>query len=180
MRHGIFTTLTLATGLVAGLLTPAEAEPPTTPEKPTADREALERAFAERLSNAALIGTYSIVGRTNGQPARPERYEIAKVTKTADGKWAFQARVKYGDVDVVLPALVLDVYWAGDTPVISLTDFTIPVLGTFTARVMVYGDRYAGTWQHGKVGGHMWGRIVPVEAKKPAADAEDEKPSSTR
>ena len=27
------------------------------------------------------------------------------------------------------------------------------------ARVFFYGDRYAGTWQHGKVGGHMWGRI---------------------
>ena len=44
------------------------------------------------------------------------------------------------------------------TGVFSLTG-TIPGLGTFTARVMFYGDRYAGTWQHGKAGGHMWGQI---------------------
>jgi hypothetical protein len=34
-------------------------------------------------------------------------------------------------------------------------------MGTFTARVFFYGDRYAGTWEHaGRGGGHMFGRIV--------------------
>ncbi len=46
---------------------------------------------------------------------------------------------------------------------VSLTDLTIPGLGTFTARVLFYEDRYAGTWQHGKVGGHMFGKIQPAE-----------------
>jgi hypothetical protein len=40
-----------------------------------------------------------------------------------------------------------------------LTDWEIPTLGTFTCRVLFYGDRYAGPWQHGKVGGLMYGRI---------------------
>jgi hypothetical protein len=26
-------------------------------------------------------------------------------------------------------------------------------------RLFFHGDRYAGTWQHGAIGGHMWGRI---------------------
>jgi hypothetical protein len=47
----------------------------------------------------------------------------------------------------------------GDTPMIMMTDTSLPGIGTFTVRVFFYGDRYAGTWQHGKVGGAMSGRI---------------------
>ena len=47
----------------------------------------------------------------------------------------------------------------GDTPMIMMTDTSLPGLGAFTVRVLFYGDRYAGTWQHGAVGGHMSGRI---------------------
>ena len=32
---------------------------------------------------------------------------------------------------------------------------------------IIYGDRYSGTWQHGKVGGHMSGRIDKPSAAKP-------------
>jgi hypothetical protein len=42
---------------------------------------------------------------------------------------------------------------------IVMTDTELPGIGTFTARVFFYGDRYSGTWQHGDVGGHMSGRI---------------------
>lgn len=66
--------------------------------------------------------------------------------------------MKYGKIDTVLP-LVLPVEWAGETPVISMTDFTIPGMGTFSCRVLFHKDRYAGTWQHGEKGGHMWGLI---------------------
>ncbi len=41
-------------------------------------------------------------------------------------------------------------------------------MGTYTARVMIYADHYAGTWDAGDHGGHMWGRI---ERPKPAAPA---------
>ena len=40
----------------------------------------------------------------------------------------------------------------------------LPGLSTFTVRVFFYGDRYAGRWQHGAVGGHLSGRI---EKRKP-------------
>ncbi len=57
----------------------------------------------------------------------------------------------------------------GDTPMILMTETSLPGIGTFTARVFFYRDRYAGTWQHGRVGGHMWGRIEktggPAEAR---------------
>ena len=65
--------------------------------------------------------------------------------------------------------IAIKVLWAGDTPVMTLDDFTIPGIGTFSARVLFHGDRYVGTWQHGDVGGAMWGRVQKIEAK-PAAE----------
>ena len=52
-----------------------------------------------------------------------------------------------------------------DTPVIMMTDTSIPGIGEFTVRLFFHGDRYAGSWQHGKVGGLMSGRI---EKRAPA------------
>jgi hypothetical protein len=51
---------------------------------------------------------------------------------------------------------------------VSLTNASIPGLGEgFSARVLFHEDRYAGTWQHGKVGGHMFGRIEKAKAAAP-------------
>lgn len=127
-----------------------------------ADRAALEREFAEKLTGSALVGRFTIDGKDE---AKDERYEISEVKKVRGDRWSISTRIRYGDTDVNVP-LVLPIYWAGNTPVISLTDFAIPGLGTFTARVMIYGDRYAGTWQHGEVGGHLWGRVVKEEKPK--------------
>ena len=80
-------------------------------------------------------------------------------------------RIQYGELDVTLP-LDLQVFWAADTPVITLTNFTIPALGTFSARVLVHGSGYAGTWQHGEQGGHLFGRVLRdrEEGRQPATN----------
>lgn len=123
------------------------------------DQAALEKDFREKLSGCVLRGHFSVVGRgADDKPPREEKYTITKASKLPSGLWLFESRMQYGKNDVTIP-LPLKVVWAGDTPVITLTDLTIPGLGTFTARVMIYGDRYAGTWQHDKVGGHLWGTI---------------------
>jgi hypothetical protein len=122
-----------------------------------ASLEDRERAFAERMQNVALVGQFTIDGRESSGE-HPERYEIERVVKVDDNSWRFDARIIYGSTDVTLPVRV-PIEWAGDTPVISITDFTIPTLGTFTARVMFYDDRYAGSWQHGEFEGLMYGTI---------------------
>ena len=121
----------------------------------------LERRFTERMTKVALVGRFTTAGRED-RPGNPERYEIASVTKVGDDQWRFDARVTYGSVDVTLP-MTVTMIWAGDTPMISLTNFTIPTLGTFTARIFFYEDRYAGSWQHGDVGGHMFGTIETID-----------------
>lgn len=124
------------------------------------------KEFADRLTGATLVGHFTIPGRDPEKPLHEERYDIRSVAKMGNGDyWLFQARIKYGDHDVTVP-MPLEVKWAGKTPVITLDHVTIPKLGTFDARVVIDGTRYAGTWQHDDVGGHLFGRI-----EKPAQDA---------
>ena len=146
-----------------------------TPRLP--DQADLDRKFAENLSGVVFAGSYSATAGKDEKPAQMEKYTITRVSKLKDDYWLFATRIQFAKKDVTLP-LTLQVKWAGDTPVITLTDLTIPPLGTFTSRVMIYGDRYAGTWQHDKTGGHLWGRIEKIE--KPAGSVPAEgKPSKT-
>jgi hypothetical protein len=137
------------------------------------DQAELEKKFADSLSGVVFSGNYSVT--TNGveKPAQMEKYTIQRVSKVQDrvDYWLFAARIQYGKNDLTVP-LTLQVKWAGDTPVITLTDLTIPGLGTFTSRVMIYSDRYAGTWQHGKTGGHLWGKIVKIDKPEGTEAAE--------
>src|SRR4051812_37959317 len=124
---------------------------------PRASLNDLERKFTDQLHGASLVGRFTITGREDRQ-ASPDRYDISSVEKLAGNDWRFNARIRYGSIDATLP-IVVTMLWAGDTPIIEMTDVTIPSLGTFTARVFFHGDRYAGTWQHGQYGGHMFGRV---------------------
>jgi hypothetical protein len=120
--------------------------------------ETREREFVESMRGVVLDGVFTVDGR-GGAPA-PDRYEIASVEKVGDELWRFNARMVHEGTDVTLP-IVVPMKWMNDTPVVMLTDYSIPTLGTFTARVFFYSDRYAGTWQHGnEIGGHLYGKIT--------------------
>lgn len=165
--------------VLSGLHTARAEEPNAKPtdekvakEKPTEPTQAdLEKQFAEDLSGATLVGRYTTDGQEDAKQSE-EKYVIRKVAKIKDDRWLFIVRMQFGDIDMNLP-LQLTVRWAGDTPVITLTDLTIPGLGTFTSRVAIYRGRYAGTWQHGKMGGHLFGKVVKEAAA--AADTSDSK-----
>jgi len=157
---------------------PAEAANAEATGKP--DRATLEKELEKQLSGCVFVGRFTVVGKEDQAP-KEERYTITKVKKQDNGKWIFVARIQYGKHDVQVP-MELDVEWAGDTPVITLTDLTIPGLGTFTSRVLVYRGWYSGTWLHGEVGGHLFGRIekLPVEKKTESKKAEEKKPEEKK
>jgi hypothetical protein len=122
------------------------------PNQPLLDK------FKKLMTGAKLTGMFTLDGRPMDK-LNAETYEIEKVEKMPEGdQWAITARIKYGDKDAVFPVPV-EVKWAGTTPVITLDNVVIPGLGTFSARVLLHGDRYAGTWQHDDKGGHMFGKI---------------------
>ncbi|UUO06059.1 hypothetical protein M4951_22195 [Blastopirellula sp. J2-11] len=130
--------------------------------EPSAEQQALFEKFSERMTGATLVGKFTVVGRD--VPPKEERYEIRSVHKLEEGDlWLFNARVKYGENDAVIP-MPLEVKWAGKTPVITLEDVAIPGLGTFSAHVVIDGDKYAGTWTHGEVSGHLFGRIEKTKS----------------
>lgn len=172
----IFALLILMVALVAdGAQPPAAARDAAQPN-PSAMNDA-ERAFSESLANVMLTGRFTTDGK-NSNP-EPERYGIISATKVRDNNWLILARISYGRRGVRPPAIPIPVKidWAGDTPVLSLTDLTIPGFGTFTSRVMFYGDRYAGTWQHGEKGGHLFGTIAAATEEPEDETAPQSAPS---
>ena len=116
-----------------------------------------EHQFTERMRNVTLRGSFTVDGR-EGRTPREDRYDIESVEKVGDDLWRFNAGMKCCGVNGVVP-VVVPMRFVGDTPMIMMTETSLPRLGTFTVRVFFYGDRYNGTWQHGAVGGHMFGRI---------------------
>lgn len=151
MRAAILATLILLVSQSVRADEPA-------PAKALPSREELEKQFAETMTGATFVGHFTLGKITPDTKLPEERYTITKASKLKDDYWLIQTRIQYGDHDVTLP-LPLRVLWAGDTPVITLDEVPVPGLGTFTARVMVFKNEYAGTWSGKDHGGHLFGRI---------------------
>jgi hypothetical protein len=160
----------LMTTCLLPLSSPATAAEDATPEAisqeeaATAAQAKLNQGFAKLLSGATMKGSFTVDrDAAEGQPAKPpreEEYAISSATHLGGELWLITSRIRYGDVDATVPVPVV-VKWAGSTPVITLDEVTLPGMGTFSARVLFHGNRYAGTWQHDAVGGLMFGRVEP-------------------
>ena len=149
----------------------ADAEPAS---DSSPSREELEQRLARTLSGATLTGHFAVAGEPLREGLREEKYTISRASKLKGDLWLFQARIEYGGNNVTLP-LPLPVKWAGDTPVITLDNVPVPGMGTFSARVMIVGDQYAGTWSAGDHGGLMFGAITRAkEEEREEYDEEEE------
>jgi hypothetical protein len=133
--------------------------------EPSKEQLEREKAFGELMSGAVLEGNFTTKGADAKKLPSPEKYTLGKVTKQKDDVWLFEARIQYGKHDVTLP-LPLRVVWSGDTPVITLDKFLVPGFGTFTCRVMIYDNQYAGMWDGGNHGGLLFGKISKPDEKK--------------
>lgn len=129
-----------------------------------------DETFRKMVTGVKLSGHFTMDGDENAK-LQPEEYLISGATKLGAGDvWALTARIKYGKTDLTLPVPV-QVKWAGNTPVITLDKVPVPGLGTFSARVVLDEGRYAGTWSHDAVGGHLFGRITKVTEEQAPAPA---------
>lgn len=181
--RAVMVTLVAAVGAAIGVA----AEPTDPPAATVPEAQRRQERFKALVTDVTLVGRFTIDRAADGpaqdgdagtggtQTARPqaeltlreEAYDISGALPLGGDFWAITARIRYGDTDMTVPVPVA-VKWAGDTPVITLDRITIPGLGTFSSRVVLDGDRYAGTWQHDDVGGHMFGRI---ERREPGPQA---------
>ena len=122
------------------------------------EKQDRELRLAKYLTGAKFLGNFTIEGKSDALP-KPEAYTISKCEKLPQpDMYRLTARIKYGEIDSEVP-LDLKILWAGRTPVITMDAFWIPGMGTFGARVLIHAGRYAGTWQHDDVGGHLFGVI---------------------
>jgi hypothetical protein len=152
--------------IISSLAIPAvAAEPKTTPpQTQPATLSQLEKQLEETLTNAELVGFFTM---GDDKPPKQEKYTIVSAKKMWGDRWLLNAKFVYGGKEITIP-LPLRIPFADDTAVISVTDLTIPGGGTYTARVLIYKDQYAGTWSGGRFGGQLWGKIQkakPVEQK---------------
>lgn len=117
----------------------------------------LEKNFQQSLAGVTLEGQSTREGKPG---VSDDKYTIEKVEKETGDTWVFYARVEYKGKGAVTLPLRLQVKWAGDTPVVTLTDTSLPGMGTYTARVLFYQGHYAGTWSGKTGGGKVFGKIV--------------------
>lgn len=184
MSRSFLFGLALLTALTPAVDTSAQEKPaadsaqaPTAPATMSPEEmQKAREAFRLQLSGSTLVGNFTVDDDTTDKPLKADRYEIAAINPVRDDYWLFV----YVHKGVPIP-LQLKVLWAGKTPVLTLDDFTIAGMGTFSARVMFHGDRYAGTWQHGQKGGLMFGRIEkPNKEAKPAGGAVPTRPADAK
>lgn len=162
LRTILFTLVTIvflnpAHGLVAQDAAAGE------PAAPAAMNEQ-EQAFSDRLENARFTGRWSLVAEGKIGEERTDEYLINSATKVRGDDWVIVTRMRFGTVDVNVP-ITVQVKWAGDTPVISVSELAIPNVGTYSARVVVDKDQYGGSWRGQGYGGLMYGVIEKREAE---------------
>lgn len=124
----------------------------------------LEQAFSDRLENARFTGRWSLVADGKIGEERTDEYLINSATKVRGDDWVIVTRMRFGTVDVNVP-ITVQVKWAGDTPVISVSELAIPNVGTYSARVVVDKDQYGGSWRGQGYGGLMYGVIEKRKAE---------------
>jgi hypothetical protein len=175
--------LALAVVLLPGALAAATlvaatvvAQTPT----PEAGEEVAERdsIFRETMDGARLVGKFTVDGATGTSAPQDDLYSISKLEKGEGDTWIFSYSMSYGGGQAMTVPIPVRVVWADDTPMLTMSDQAVTGLGSFTVRVLIHGDRYAGTWSAGPRGGHMWGRIER-EGESDAATSTPSEPAAT-
>lgn len=154
MPHLLF-PIVFASGLALSAALPCQSD------AELAEQQKLEAAFAQQMSGCRMVGKFTLDG--SNKPAQAETYTLGKVEKVRDEKWRIEAKIEYQDKSATVP-LTVDVFWADDTPTIQVTKLSVPGLGTYSARVVIYGDRYAGIWSGKSYGGHMFGKVESAQS----------------
>lgn len=130
-------------------------------EEVSAEKKKLYTELEQLLTGAKFKGKFTVQGKEKESP-KEEEYTISSAIKTeVKDMWLLNARIQYGDKDISVP-VPIEIQWAGTTPVMIMDKITLPGLGTFSTRVVLHENRYAGTWQHDNVGGHLFGTITPA------------------
>jgi hypothetical protein len=119
---------------------------------------ALEDKFKAMLSNCILDGRWCTTKNGKMTDEYQDKYNIRGATRTGKDLWTIDARIGVLGKSVTIP-IPVRLSWAGDTPVITLDKVSVPGFGTYSARVLLFGNSYAGAWSAKDHGGMLHGTI---------------------
>lgn len=126
------------------------------------DQKALDN-LKKFLTGSKWNGTFTM-RETDGK-LHTEEYEVVSAEREPTGdNWVLMSKIRYMKKDFKV-AVPLSIKWVDRTPMIVMDQVTLPGAGTFDARVIIRKGMYAGTWAHGKVGGHLFGEITTAAAE---------------
>ena len=137
---------------------------PSPPQITAKDKKLLNQKLQRFLTEITFRGHFTTDKKgSEKEPPKQDEYTITSATHVGGDYWLLTSRIQYKNIDVTLPVPVI-IRWASTTPLIMLEEVTLPGMGTFSARVLIHRNRYAGTWQHDDVGGHLFGSLSKSEA----------------
>ena len=141
-----------------------------------------EQKFKESMTKVRMVGYYTMDGQKLDKGLPEDSYTIFSVDKVGPDLWRFVVIIHFGKMKLPIPVTV-PIKWAGDTPVISVTDLKIAMFPPYSARIVLYRGQYAGTW-HGKgYGGKIFGRIEKIKQEveeTPASPQPKAEPKETK
>jgi hypothetical protein len=137
-------------------------------DKPTAPNEELEAKLKAILTKATLTGRWCSIKDGVLSPEKEDKYTIVSATKLGGDLWTINARIQYNQRDFVAP-IPVKVKWAGDTPVLVVDKIPVPG-GVYSARVLIYGHTYAGSWSGGDHAGLING-IITNDTEEKTSDS---------
>src|SRR5271170_6577929 len=118
---------------------PTPTSAPATAAAPV-EMNAAEKQFQESMTNVTMSGFFTV----GDDPATHEdKYTIGHITKIAEDLWNWEASIKYNNREFKATVKV-PVKWAGDTPVITLSNYLIQGQGVYSARILLFQGQYAG------------------------------------
>jgi hypothetical protein len=118
-----------------------------------------EEKFKLLFTKAYLSGRWApLKDGELGEERTGDRYQIVSVTKGTADNWIIKAKLKYHGQEIEMPVPVR-MKFDGDTTILMVDDLMIPDGGTFTARLLIYGRTYSGTWKDQRGGGMLYGTI---------------------
>ena len=118
-----------------------------------------EEKFKVLFTKAYLSGRWATLKNGElGEERTGDKYQIVSATKGNGDNWIIKAKMKYHDQEFEMPVPVR-MKFDGDTAILMVDDLMIPSGGTFTARLLIYGKTYSGTWKDQRSGGMLYGTI---------------------
>jgi hypothetical protein len=118
-----------------------------------------EERFKALFTKAILSGRWARIKNGElGEERTGDKYTILSVVKRDGDNWTVNAKMKYGEKDLILPVPVR-MKFSGDTALLIVEDLGIPGGGTYSARLMIFERTYSGTWKDQRGGGMLYGTI---------------------